>query len=255
MRYIIFSLAILCAAAQAEILSFPTSTEAPHSERSNGISEQGKGDSPVPSITAPPSVPVPQSHAPNTNVELRRKRQADVSYLTQVGWTSFIGKFPWPDPSTGPSLAGTLFLLQPKCPHREFAPYTDEIPVLLSPAGWSCQDAVVLESRGSPNGNIYIMCKSGISSQLETWYRNTFAFPHTTTAVVIVDPTSVIIHSVTSTRKRTTTTNDDSAATDGPLPPAGPLQDPFKDSAPGLVRRFGLQGLVAIVANILYVWA
>jgi hypothetical protein len=24
-----------------------------------------------------------------------RKRQADVSYLTQVSWSSFIGQFPW----------------------------------------------------------------------------------------------------------------------------------------------------------------
>ncbi|KAK7992094.1 hypothetical protein PG996_012892 [Apiospora saccharicola] len=46
---------------------------------------------------------MPQSHAPYSEAELRRKRQADVSYLTQVGLTSYIGQFPWPDPSTGPS--------------------------------------------------------------------------------------------------------------------------------------------------------
>ncbi|KAK8130856.1 hypothetical protein PG984_007294 [Apiospora sp. TS-2023a] len=82
----------------------------------------------------------------------------------------------------------------------------------------------------------------------------TTAVPHTTTAVVVVDPTSVIVHSVTSTRKRTTTTNDDSVPTDGALPPAGPLQDPFKDSAPEPMGSLGFQGLIAIVANILYVW-
>ena len=51
-----------------------------------------------PLITA---TPTPTSVRDEAN-ELR-KRQQDVSYLTQVSWSSFIGQFPWPDPSTGPS--------------------------------------------------------------------------------------------------------------------------------------------------------
>lgn len=43
-------------------------------------------------------------------LELRR-RQQDVSYLTQVSWSSFIGQFPWPDPSTGPTCKPDIILL------------------------------------------------------------------------------------------------------------------------------------------------
>lgn len=58
-----------------------------------------KDAQPPPALTTMPS-PVPTPFDPVLEL---RKRQADVSYLTQVSWSSFIGQFPWPDPSTGPS--------------------------------------------------------------------------------------------------------------------------------------------------------
>ncbi|KAK7976553.1 L-serine ammonia-lyase [Apiospora arundinis] len=271
-------IAILCTAAQAEPLNFPTPTEPPQSELSGEpLAQNNDGVLPMPSITAPPSVPELQSHATRPDEEELRKRQADVSYLTQIGMTSYIGQFPWPNPSTGPSWetatcqSGATFAVRGgygACCHPTAAdcqfPTGCAGPNVVGPngqngacpAGWTCQDAVVLQSKGSPDVNTYLMCKSGAYSSRVTWYRNRFAFPPTSTAVVVVDQTSVVVHSVTSTRKRTTTTNDQSVATDAaPPPPPGPLRDPFKDSTPRAVKHMGLQGLIAVAANILYAWA
>ncbi|KAK7943093.1 uncharacterized protein PG986_012206 [Apiospora aurea] len=278
MKLLLFSVAVLYASVHADSLSLPTPTEPPQSNLGGELPlTQEKDVSPMPGITAPPSVPRLQAYTAHPDdEELRRKRQVDVSYLTQVGMTSYIGQFPWPNPSTGPTWetatcqSGATFAVRGgygACCHPTAADC--QFPTgcagqnVVGPngmngacsAGWTCQDAVVLQSRGSSDRNTYIMCKSGAYSQLETWYRNRFAFPQTTTAVVVVDPTSVIVYSVTSTRKRTTTTNGQSVATDEALPPPDPLRDPFRDSAPRQGGQLGLQGLVAIVANILYVWA
>ncbi|KAK8045021.1 hypothetical protein PG993_005045 [Apiospora rasikravindrae] len=278
MKTLSFSFAVLCVSAQADIFGLPTPTEPPPSIISGELPPtQDKDVPPVPSITAPPSVPELQAYTTDPDEEeLRRKRQVDVSYLTQVGMTSYIGQFPWPNPSMGPNWEtatcqnGATFAVRGgygACCHPTAADC--QFPTgcagqnVVGPsgmngacsAGWTCQDAVVLQSRGSPDRNTYIMCKSGAYSQLETWYRNRFAFPQTTTAVVVVDPTSVIVHSVTSTRKRTTTTNGQSVSTDDALPPPDPLRDPFKDSAPRQWPNMGFQGIIAIVASFLYVWA
>ncbi|KAK8069431.1 hypothetical protein PG994_006047 [Apiospora phragmitis] len=278
MRQLSFFIAVLCSSAEADFLNLPTPTAPPHSEWSGELPPtQDKDVPPVPSITAPPSVPDLQDYtAQPDGVELRRKRQADVSYLPQVGMTSYIGQFPWPNSSTGPNWetatcqSGTTFAVRggygacchPIAANCQFATGCSGQNVVgpgamngACPAGLTCQDATVFQSRGSPDRNTYLMCKSGAYSGPVTWYRNQFAFPHTSTAVVVVDPTSFIVHSVTLTRKRTTSTNDQSVATENALPTPGPLRDPFKDSAPRQGRHLGFQGLVAIVANILYVWA
>ncbi|KAK8084712.1 hypothetical protein PG997_005983 [Apiospora hydei] len=281
MELLLFSVAVLYASVHADCLSLPTPTKPPQSDLGGELPlTQDKDVPPMPGITAPPSVPELQVYtahpddegAPEetpSGCELPDRSRDDelhrpVSVAQSIyGPKLFIGE-------TATCQSGATFAVRGgygACCHPTAADC--QFPTgcagqnVVGPngmngacsAGWTCQDAVVLQSRGSPDRNTYIMCKSGAYSQLETWYRNRFAFPQTTTAVVVVDPTSVIVHSVTSTRKRTTTTNGQSVATDEALPPPDPLRDPFKNSASRQGGQLGLQGLIAIVANILYVWA